>query len=67
MPITPEQIKKLRKRAGLTQTEAAKLIHVQLNAWQRWEAPEGSDYSRKMSETCLELFCIKIGSPYPPT
>lgn len=34
----PEQIRKLRESAGMTQTAAAKLVFVTLRTWQNWEA-----------------------------
>ena len=36
-PWTPERIKALRKRKGLSQQAAAKLIGVVLRTWQNWE------------------------------
>lgn len=59
MPIKPEQLKKLRKRLGLTQTEAADTVLVTLRTWQNWEAAEGTINHRVMPEGMLELFCIK--------
>lgn len=65
---TPEQIKAARLNAGLTQTEAARLVHATLRAWQSWEAPEGQESSiagailaRRMHPGLWELFNIKIG------
>lgn len=52
----PNEIKKARTAAGLTQTQAAKLVHVVLSSWQRWEAGE-----RKMHPAYWELFLIKTG------
>lgn len=51
---TPEQIKQARKEAVLTQTQAAKLVHCDLRAWQKWEGAE-----RKMHAAMWELFLIK--------
>lgn len=34
----PQQIRKLRESAGLTQTAAANLLFVTLRTWQNWEA-----------------------------
>jgi len=66
MPITPEQLKKLRKRAGLTQTEAASVVHAKLRSWQNWETPPHLSTSRQISEALVELFCIKKNLAYPP-
>ena len=53
---TKEQVRQARIDAGLTQTQAAELVHVQLRAWQRYED--------KSDSTCIplanwELFLIK--------
>lgn len=53
----PNEIKEARQAAGLTQTQAAKLVHVVLSSWQRWEAGE-----RKMHPAYWELFLIKTGN-----
>jgi len=34
---TPQQIKKTRKEAGLTQTQAGKLVNRALSTWQAYE------------------------------
>ncbi len=34
----PSDIRAARERAGLTQTEAADLIHATMRSWQDWEA-----------------------------
>jgi putative transcriptional regulator len=51
---TPAQIRE--SRAGLTQTQAATLVHVGLRCWQQWEAGD-----RKMHPAFWELFNIKLG------
>lgn len=51
---TPQKIKAARAYAGLTQTQAANLVHVSLNAWQKWEGGK-----TKMSDTAWDLFLIK--------
>ena len=53
-PPTPEEIKALRLRFGLTQTEAALLVHVKIRAWQWWESGQ-----RKMPVGLWELLLIK--------
>lgn len=64
MPITPEQLKQLRKSAGLTQVEAAKLVHAGEKTWQNWESDPKLPASRKMPESVLELFCLKTKKDY---
>lgn len=50
----PEQIRAARERAGLTQTDAAALIHCTLSGWQRWEQGE-----RSMHPAFWELWRLK--------
>lgn len=50
----PADIRLAREAAGLTQTQAAALIHCGLRAWQKWEAGD-----RKMHPAFWELFQIK--------
>lgn len=50
----PEEIIKARQDAGLTQTEAAKLIYSTLRTWQDWEAAKA-----RMHPGLWELFLIK--------
>lgn len=52
--ITKEQIKQARLNSGLTQKEAAKLVHIGLRTWQ-----DGEGGTHKMSLANFELFCIK--------
>ena len=53
---TPEQIKKSRLNAGLTQAQAAAVIYKQILAWQRYESGD-----RVMDAAYYELFLIKTG------
>lgn len=50
----PDQIKKSRTEAGLSQTQAAALIYSELRTWQHWENGD-----RKMHPALFELFNIK--------
>lgn len=50
----PQRIRAARKRAGLTQTEAAALLHTGLRTWQQWEGDEA-----EMHPAFWELFEIK--------
>lgn len=50
------EIKKARKDAGLTQTQAAALIYKGCRAWQQYEAGD-----RQMDYALYELFLIKTG------
>ncbi|WP_438979566.1 helix-turn-helix domain-containing protein [Polynucleobacter sp.] len=55
MQPTTTQIAEARKKAKLTQAQAAALVHSKTRAWQRWEAGE-----RAMCPAYWELFTIKI-------
>lgn len=50
----PNAIRAARVAAGLTQTEAASVVHASLRTWQQWEAGD-----RKMHSGLFELFRIK--------
>lgn len=52
---SPDEIRSAREAAGLSQTEAAKLIHCTLRGWQEWEAG-----NRKMHPAFWELFRFKL-------
>ena len=53
---TPQQIKSARAAAGLTQEQAAAVIHKKQLAWQRYESGD-----RAMDAAYWELFLIKTG------
>lgn len=55
----PNEIKAAREAAGLTQTEAAALVHAGLKTWQNWESETSEN--RKISLAAWELFLIKRG------
>ena len=49
-------LKQLRKKHGITQTEAAKLLHTKIRSWQYWESGEYT-----IHPAFLELLLIKLG------
>lgn len=51
---TPDQIRAARESAGLTQKQAAELVHTHPVTWAKWE---GGTY--KMHPGLWELFLIK--------
>lgn len=51
----PDEIRAAREAAGLSQTEAAALIHCALRGWQEWEAG-----NRRMHPAFWELWRIKV-------
>lgn len=52
--MTPQEIKAARLAAGLTQAQAAALIHCGMTTWQGWELG-----TRKMHPAFWELFKLK--------
>src|SRR3546814_10750243 len=54
---TPEQIRSARDAAGLTQTEAARLIHCTLRGWQRSE--EHTSELQSLMRISYAVFCLK--------
>ncbi len=64
--ISPSEIKKLRKKSGLTQKQAAEIVHISLRQWQKFEEKESSKTHNRISDATLELFCLKTGLPFPP-
>ena len=59
---SPAEIKASRLIAGISQTNASKIISSTLSSWQQWEY-EGDDQtrSRRMHPAFYELFLIKTG------
>ncbi|MBP8813410.1 MAG: helix-turn-helix transcriptional regulator [Laribacter sp.] len=55
-PPTSEEIRDARKAVGLTQAQAAELVHASLNGWHQWEKG-----LRPMGLAHWELFLIKTG------
>ena len=51
--LTPQDVRSARLAAGLTQTQAASLIHHTLRAWQYWESGQ-----REMSHRNMDMFHI---------
>lgn len=64
--ISPEQVKSLRFKVGLTQKQAAELVHVSLRQWQKFEESESSGTHVRIADATLELFCLKAGLSFPP-
>lgn len=55
---SPEDVRAAREAAGLTQTQAAALVHASTRNWQQWEQAEGANV-RRMHPGLWELFRIK--------
>jgi transcriptional regulator with XRE-family HTH domain len=64
--ITPEQVKALRQKVGITQKQAAASVHLSLRQWQKFEESESSSTYIRIPDATLELFCLKTGLSFPP-
>lgn len=58
---TPDDVRLLRVRHGLTQEQACELVHVTVDAWSRWEAAPKTARHRVMPPGLWELIRIKVG------
>lgn len=58
---TPEQLRELIKKHGITREDAAKMVHVSSNAWHKWSATKGSINARAMPKSAWELLLLKLG------
>lgn len=56
----PSEVRQARESAGLSQTDAAQLVHSALRSWQQWEAEPENASHRKMHPALWELFNMKI-------
>ncbi|MDP2026466.1 DNA-binding transcriptional regulator [Sulfuriferula sp.] len=52
--MTSIELKAMRQSLSLSQRECAEMVHITLNAWQKWESGE-----RPVNKTALELFLLK--------
>ena len=57
---SPADIRAARLAAGLTQTDAAALVHTSLRSWQQWEADPSISHHRRMHPAIWELFRLKV-------
>ena len=57
----PAEVRAAREAAGLTQAQAATLVHASPRNWQQWEQHEGSN-ARRMHPGLWELFQIKTAA-----
>lgn len=56
-----QKLKVLRKKLGLSLSQAAAQVHVTSRTWARYEAGD-----RSIPEGVIELFCVKNKVKYPP-
>lgn len=64
--ISPENLRKVRKKIGLSSQQAADSVYKNRRLWQRYEAPTSAASSLNIPAATLELFCLKHGLPFPP-
>lgn len=58
---TPDVIRKARKKAGLTQEQAAIVVGASSHrVWYQWESSTDKERHRQMSSAVWELFLIKV-------
>ena len=55
------EVRAAREAAGLTQAQAAKLVHASARNWQQWEQTEGANV-RRMHPGLWELFRLKTAA-----
>jgi DNA (cytosine-5)-methyltransferase 1 len=60
-PPTPDEIRDARHRAGLSQTQAAALVHAALSSWAKWESVSGDANHRQMPAWTWALFRLQLG------
>lgn len=53
----PDEIRRVREAANLTQTDAAAMLHTTDRVWRQWEAGD-----RQMHPAFWELFTLKLKS-----
>jgi len=61
---TPADIRAARVQLGLTQREAAQLVHATEKAWARWELSPDCDEHRAMHAGLWELFQLKTATQH---
>lgn len=62
---SPEQVRRMREKVGLTQMQAALLIYVDVDTWRQYEKPKVQNNSRTMRAGLWELFLLKVGGIEP--
>jgi DNA-binding transcriptional regulator YiaG len=58
---TPDEVKRAREWAQLTQAQAAEAVCSALRSWQQWEALEGTPDNRRMHPAFWRLFQKEVG------
>lgn len=58
---TAAEVRAARFEAGLTQAQAATLVHATPRNWQQWEDATGGTNARRMHPGLWDLFRIRAG------
>jgi hypothetical protein len=58
---SPDEIRTLLKKHGITRETASKLVHASLRTMHNWMAPPESPHHRDMPLSAWELLLIKLG------
>jgi hypothetical protein len=56
---SPEELKAIREKLGITMEQAAKLVRSAPKTWKGWEQPVGTPGHRRMPVAIWELFVAK--------
>lgn len=54
--MTPQEVKEMRLKAGVSVSEAARMVKIADRSWQRYESGD-----RKIPPGVVELFKLKTG------
>jgi hypothetical protein len=55
----PDEVRSAREDIGFSQERAARMVHVSVSAWRKWETHYDSDEYRQISGAAWELFIRK--------
>jgi hypothetical protein len=58
---SPDEIRALLKKHGITREIASRLVHASLRTMHNWMAPPASPHHRDMPLSAWELLLIKLG------
>lgn len=58
---TPDMVRDLRQRYGISQSLLAQMLHVSTRTVERWESPPDSSNHRAIPAGLYELALIKVG------
>lgn len=59
--MSPESVKEMRTKAGISIADAAKQVEVDRRTWQRYESGD-----REIPAGVVKLFCLLNRIDYPP-